>query len=289
MRQSKSLSWRSLPGGIGVEVDVDLSRRFDAETAAAWRQLFLAHHLLLVRNADIDEEGQLRIAAAFGRIVSDVADGSPVSYVSNTRPDGITGTAELAFHSDNSFCAEPFGGISFFALEVENERSSTRFVDAVKACRSMSAQLRERVEKLYARHLLNVTGRPLGFGPLPAFGANHPEALHPVIWRHPQSGQEILYVNELATSELAGLSPAESEGLLRELFDLLYAPKHQYEHRWRAGDYLIWDNYAMQHARGDLSAVGTRTLRRVAYGTRTFYEQAPEFAAESYTVDPMQQ
>ena len=58
--------------------------------------------------------------------------------------------------------------------------------------------------------------------------------------------------------------PEESEALLQELFAHLYGPANTFEHAWRSGDLVAWDNLAVQHARGPVQQDGpTRTLRKV--------------------------
>jgi taurine dioxygenase len=55
--------------------------------------------------------------------------------------------------------------------------------------------------------------------------------------------------------------------LLHEVYDHLYAPTNVYEHRWRNGDIIIWDNIALQHMRGNIENCGKRLMQRVIVGT----------------------
>ena len=65
------------------------------------------------------------------------------------------------------------------------------------------------------------------------------------------------------TAEL--LSPEAGEELLEELFTVLYDPDHAFEHEWREHDLVVWDNLAVQHARGRLTQEGPeRSLRKVS-------------------------
>ena len=43
----------------------------------------------------------------------------------------------------------------------------------------------------------------------------------------------------------------ESEKLLQEMFDIVEDPAIIYEHHWRVGDLVMWDNLACLHARTD--------------------------------------
>jgi taurine dioxygenase len=76
------------------------------------------------------------------------------------------------------------------------------------------------------------------------------------------------------TAQFTTLPLGESDALLEELFAVLYDPAHIYDHHWRAGDLVIWDNLAVQHAR---AAFGTapRTLQRVSITQYGYWEQVP--------------
>jgi len=65
------------------------------------------------------------------------------------------------------------------------------------------------------------------------------------------------------TRRIEGLPPQESEELLNRLFDHQERPEFVYEHVWRPGDILMWDNRCTLHARTDFSADERRLLRRV--------------------------
>ena len=85
----------------------------------------------------------------------------------------------------------------------------------------------------------------------------------------------MLFVTEHHVDRISDVSEARSAELLKILFAELYAPNRRYEHIWRVGDLVIWDNLAIQHARTRASAPseGVRALQRVAIGKHGFREQ----------------
>jgi alpha-ketoglutarate-dependent taurine dioxygenase len=86
----------------------------------------------------------------------------------------------------------------------------------------------------------------------------------PIGMRHPRTGETVLYVSQQQTREIDGLPESESEALLEELFSHLYRAEALYEHDWRNGDLVAWDNIAIQHARPNVTLEGpVRTLRKV--------------------------
>ena len=81
---------------------------------------------------------------------------------------------------------------------------------------------------------------------------------------HPRTGRKALYICRLITESIDGMDRAESDALLDELFDHIEQDAFVYEHRWRVGDVLIWDNRCTLHARTAFDPTARRELRRVA-------------------------
>jgi taurine dioxygenase len=86
---------------------------------------------------------------------------------------------------------------------------------------------------------------------------------HPVVRTHPATGRKSLYVNRLMTHHIEGLPVSDSLQLLTLLFETLERPEFIYEHRWRVGDVLLWDNRCTLHARRDFDPNERRWMRRV--------------------------
>jgi taurine dioxygenase len=158
--------------------------------------------------------------------------------------------------------------------------TGTVFADAVAALAALPDGLRRRIDGLEACHLWPTTlsdrQRRSEVGP------DWPGSVHPIVLHHPRTGVEVLFVNEHQTDAVVGLPADEGEALLQVLFGVLYRPANVFEHRWAAGDLLVWDNIALQHARHDLTGAGTRTLRRVALATRDVSDLMPAGLLEAY-------
>ncbi|MCK8784343.1 TauD/TfdA family dioxygenase [Roseomonas sp. NAR14] len=73
------------------------------------------------------------------------------------------------------------------------------------------------------------------------------EAEHPVVRTHPETGRRALYVNFGHTLRFAGMTEAESEPLLRFLFEHQSRPEFTCRFRWRPGSIAFWDNRAALH------------------------------------------
>ena len=73
--------------------------------------------------------------------------------------------------------------------------------------------------------------------------------------------EKALYVNRLMTARIEGFDRQESDALLEELFAVGEDLAIIYEHVWRPGDLVMWDNL-QQHARTDFPHEERRLLRR---------------------------
>jgi taurine dioxygenase len=63
--------------------------------------------------------------------------------------------------------------------------------------------------------------------------------------------------------EIIGLPADESDAILQLLFALQRQPEFVYEHVWKTGDLIIWDNRCTIHASIDFSAKERLMLRRL--------------------------
>jgi len=84
----------------------------------------------------------------------------------------------------------------------------------------------------------------------------------PIVVTNPGSGRKAVYVSRQNTMWIEGMDCAESDALLERLFDIAEDPANTYEHVWRLGDLMMWDNLACLHARTDWPEGQMRTLRR---------------------------
>ena len=261
---------RQLHDEVGAEIDgVDPSELLTDGVLEQLRDAFDEYSVLVFRNLDIDEHAQR--ALVFALIHEDPAAYDDTSTkktlrVSNRSEDSAAPYGRLLFHCDNMWARTPQFALSLYGEHVELPSAPTQFASMVAGWESISDDLKQRVAGLEARH---------GFeGKYPNRGGDEDvtdsdfgvsrSVVRPVAWQHPRTGKTLLYVSQQATIEIVGLSAEENEALLAELFAHLYQPDAVMEHDWREGDLVIWDNVAVQHARGFVPLDGPeRTLRKV--------------------------
>lgn len=258
---------RPLTGSFGVEVlDFD-AQNISNETKQSIKLLFENHQLVLIRNAGVDEEQHLALVKAVGPISTAdeiMKDGRQFTYISNVHTDGRVPNGELFYHSDHMFLDTPLKGISLYSIEAPKHGGETRFINAAKAYQDMPEDLKKRIEGLSARHVYDYNANRGDQRPDPTKLSEKTDvAVYPLVWRHPESGTPILYISRLFTTEVLGLSRADSNQLLDDLFAYLDTIGDEYVHKWESGDLIIWDNLHLQHARNDFPHTERRALRRV--------------------------
>jgi len=259
-----------LSPALGAEVlGIDASCRPSAEQAGELRAALDEHGLLLFRGQQLDDAQHQAFVSTFGALNDlDVDDvGKPkTGYVSNSRDDGILGSGRILFHTDISCSPWPQPGTSLYAVEIPPGGTSTWFANAVRAMATLPDDLRARIDGREARHagfIFNQTYLVPARVEHP--GPYAPRSVHPMVVAHPRTGAEILFVSDLFAEAVEGMEPHESCDLLEALCAHIAKPEHTYEHHWEVGDLLVWDNYALQHARGEQRGT-PRTLRRLGYG-----------------------
>ena len=282
--ETEMLRITPLAPALGAEIHgLDLSRELAPATVDALMEAWHRHIVLLFRDQNLDEAAQVAFAERLGQVAQrgrptalrkeDAALNTTFTLVSNVREDGkLIGSlpdGEMWFHHDTCYTEMPHKGSFLYAIDVPNEGGDTMFTNMYAAYDGLPRQTRDRLDGLSALQVYDYD-RPLDqridvSGGLD--GIRH--FTHPAVITHPATGAKALYVNRLMTAAIDGLPEAESEALLTELFAAGESRDIIYQHRWRPGDLIIWDNLCSTHARTHFEPSQRRLLRRcVIRGTR---------------------
>ena len=270
-KKPSAFAMRPLSPALGAEITgVDLREPIDAMLKQKLLDTWHEHQVILLRNQMLDEDAQVRFAETFGppaRSTSGRAykgvKNPAVMLVSNIREDGkpigALPDGEMHFHTDQCHQATPAAATMLYAIEIPSKGGNTLFANAYKAYETLPDDIKQR---LAGRRALNAYTTDTTVRSTSYEGANS-SCWHPAVRTHPATGRKALYVNRLMTREIEGLPREESDALLQMLFDHQEQPQFVYEHVWRPGDILMWDNRCTLHARTDFSAGERRLLRRV--------------------------
>lgn len=261
-----------LSRALGAEIrDVDASLPLsDGEFQRildAWHE----HLVILLRGQELDEDQQVAFARRFGELSPIHTDhhsatNKAVMYIGNRKKDGrIVGAlplGEMQFHSDQCYTERPAMGTMLYSIEIPGEGGNTLFANAYKAYDALPMHVKQAIDGRKAVQVYDYGGGVLDRRNMvePKDGMSF---AHPVARTHPATGRKALYVNRLMTHHIEGLERDESEKLLGQMFDTIERPEFIYEHRWRVGDLLLWDNRCTLHARRDFNPEENRWMRRV--------------------------
>ncbi len=267
-----------LPAPLGAEVrGLDLHRPLTGDEVDRLLEAFDRRHLLLFRAQDLSGDEQVRLCRHFGPISPEGRDG--YGYVSNVHPDGILQEGAIRFHSDLAFTHDPVHALSLHAQEVPSDGAPTLFADATGVLERMQPSLRVRLEQ---HSIVNVydftlpTDRRMRERDL---APGSPVVERAMVAPHSRTGVPVVNANALQTDRIVGLAEDESEALLAELFEALYAPDNVLVLDWNVGDLVIWDNLAIQHERPDFPVLEPRTMQRVCIHDKSLLDLVPNVGA----------
>ena len=251
---------RPLTPALGVEIiGVDLAVPLDDVTLSAIYRAFLRHQVLLFGPQDVPPERQVALARRFGPVQVHVmsqyhADGFPELYRlsnldANGNPNGChPDRGTLHWHTDGSW-QRVTGQATIIYGEVVPERGGeTHFADMYGAYERLDAGWKARIDDLRAFHNLDFSRtRRHGEDPLTdAQRADKPPVDHPIVRTHPETARDCLYLGDHA-EYIDGMPYDEGRALIDEVNALAIHPDLTYEHRWTAGQMIIWDNRCVLH------------------------------------------
>jgi taurine dioxygenase len=271
---------RNLIDAFGAIVsNLDLSQPFNEDTRRILRQTFYDRGALIFRGREIDSTSQDRLCRMLVDEAEHDAGMRDPMYVSNTEKGANAPYGRLLFHADMMWHPQPFQVLSLYGVKIEPGSANTSLASGTHAWETLPADLRKRVEGLTARHVTGTVYSRGGDDLLRSDREREESTVKPIKFIHPRTGKPVLYVSQQTTREIVGFGPEESEDLLQTLFAHLYAPSVVYEHTWQDGDLMVFDNIALQHARGNVELNGPkRTLRKVIAPIPKVAMQSPTFA-----------
>ena len=270
---------------LGAEIrGVDLPL-IDDQDFSDIHQAWLDHQVLLFRGQNLDDEQLIGFSRRFGELdwapVQEngrrFVEGRPEIYiVSNVIekgvPIGSLGAGEAVWHTDMSYVPDPPKASILYALESPPKGGDTGFVSMYATYEALPAALQQRIRGMSLKH--DATYNSGGYvrqgvdavdDPLTS-----PGAVHPLVCSHPETGRQVLYLGRRRNAYVTGLSLAESEALLDELWGYADREELAWYNQWRVGDLVLWDNRCTMHRRDPFDPGTRRIMHRtqVKGGTR---------------------
>ncbi|MEE3851972.1 TauD/TfdA family dioxygenase [Gordonia sp. LSe1-13] len=249
---------------IGAEVrDCDLAEvASDAALFDELRALLLQHKVLFFRDQHMTRAQHVGLAERFGPLEDHPVVGSDPDHPGLVQIykdlDSPPEHFENSYHCDATWRENPPFGCVLRCVESPPVGGDTIWVNMAEAYRRLPQSVKERVRDLRARHSIEATfGARMPAEQRAALHAKYPDAEHPVVRTHPETGEEILFVNSFATHLVnyhtadnvrfgIDYAPGASD-LLRYLISQATIPEYQVRWRWTPNSVAIWDNRSTQH------------------------------------------
>jgi alpha-ketoglutarate-dependent taurine dioxygenase len=262
---------------LGAEVSgVDL-KNLDELQFSALKRAWHEHQVVLVRGQTLADADLVAFSRRFGNL--DLApvqetgrrfvEGIPEIYIVsnvivNGEPIGSLGAGEAVWHTDMSYLDVPPMASMLYALEVPASGGNTSFCSMYAVYEALPAELKRRIAQLKIKH--DGTYNSGGYLRQGVTATDDPRtspgAVHPLVCTHPDTGRRMLYLGRRRNAYLMGLEFAESEALLDQLWGFVEKPQFAWEHAWRVGDLVLWDNRCTMHRRDPFDASARRVMHR---------------------------
>jgi taurine dioxygenase len=269
---------RAVTPAVGAEISgIDLRNLSDSDFAAIERA-WTDHSMILLRGQKLGDDDLLAFSRRFGALDpppnQERGRISPPGYpdiyvVSNVLdgkgdPIGALGAGEAVWHTDMSYLDTPPDASMLYSLEIPPSGGNTWFCGMQAACDALPAELLGKIKGRRIKHdgTYN-SGGYLRKGVTPTDDPMAaPGAWHPAVLRHPANGRATLYLGRRRNSYVEGYSREESDAVLEALWTHVTQPRFVYEHIWKLGDLVMWDNRSTMHRRDPFDGEARRIMHR---------------------------
>ena len=198
---------------IGAEIGgLDLRKPLAPELRDELRALLLKYKVIFFRDQDINREQQVAFARNFGETLVHPSTRIPDANVPQAHIISIEDARKTydvrfgVFHSDYSWHLTGSLGAVLRAVTIPEVGGDTIWADAGAVYRGLSPELRDKIDDLYVIHDFQ--------GSLKKVGYRYPTLSHPLVRTHPETGEEVLFINFSQKPWVVGWDRAESQALV---------------------------------------------------------------------------
>ena len=282
LRQPPPFGVHQINAAAGAEIrGPDLSQPIDVQTRDAIHAALLEHHVLIFRDQSLTRDKQARFAENYGELENHIGrlrNGERYPIINNITNLGADGKPSLEaanrgpyfWHSDKSYHAVPSSMTMLFGIQVPSRGGETQFANTRLAFAALPPAMQSRIDGLMVEHSWEANRITVGEAPATKEQKlERPPVTHPLVRIHPDTGDKALYIGT-HISHIHGMPRDESTALVAELMEHATQLRFRYDHVWRKGDFVMWDNRCLMH-RGNFDyavAAEPRVLQRtVIIGT----------------------
>ena len=201
-----SIKVEPLTCALGAElmnVNLGVASR-DESLVAEIRALLLKHRVLFFRDQDITRAEHVAFARHFGELEDHPVAGSDPENPGLVRiyktPDSPNDRYENSWHTDATWRDQPPFGCVLRCVESPPVGGDTMWANMVLAYERLPEHVKTQIAGLRARHSIEASfGAAMPIEKRHALKAQFPDAEHPVVRTHPETGEKVLFVNAFTT------------------------------------------------------------------------------------------
>jgi len=255
--QSSDLRFERHGPALGATVHgLDLREPLTPEVRARIQRGLLAHGVLFFRDQKLEPTQFLEFTRTFGEPLRHnpyLPSHEETSGVEIIESGSRGRLANEAWHSDVTWQKDPPKATALYAAELPPLGGDTVWTSSTGAYRALPPLLAAYLETLTAVNFVDANGYPRADDAgerdarLAELRAKYPPIDVPVIETHPETGEKYVFVTELHTTYIKGITRTNSESLLRILFGTLESAELHARFRWQPGSIAVWDNRLVQH------------------------------------------
>jgi taurine dioxygenase len=264
-----------LPGFAAVVEGLDFSGPLSSEVKSELHRALNEFGLLTIAPRTLTPAQHLDLASAFGHVAPGAffprLPGHP--DVEIIRCDREHPPELNVWHSDVTWRLDFPTGTVIQLIDVPDSGGNTAWACGRKAFQALSEGMKSYLRGLSATHswtgsLVEDALREAGEAQLVNAARQFRPVSHPLVRRHPETGEEVLFANEAFTRRIDGVPMREGRAILEFLREWMIQPDFVLSHRWAPGGIAVWDNRSTQHYAAADYWPQTRVLHRVTFRSR---------------------
>jgi alpha-ketoglutarate-dependent taurine dioxygenase len=253
---------------IGTEIKADLKMLMSAGAGAEIRAILEQRGVVVVRGLNLTDEQQLAFAATLGHVrdgkLKKKQDDGSIKVTSET--DGGQGIFKVTFdttqnvsyahylvgtfswHMDGTWEPVPPLASILTPRILSPTGGQTEFANTYAAYDELPEADKKLFETLkvvhvqktaYVETIPNMTPEQIkDFD-------SYPVQVHPLVWKHHSGRKSIAFSS--SADHIEGMPAKKSDALIERIRNWVTQRQFVYQHSWKMGDMLMWDNTGTMH------------------------------------------
>lgn len=280
-----------LPFGASIH-GLTLDMTSDPEIRAELKQLWIEQSLLVFRDCPTTADFHVALGKCFGELLVHrsthiLVEGNPelVQFTADPekegiyRVDGIEKVGWIPWHADLAWMPASSRGGLLRALTMPGAGGETGFMSRFDTYERLPERLKRAAEgrEIVVRIRNDYTSNPFVTGQdaellykpkhieeseIRLMASNGP-CIHPLVAVQQETGRKFLNFSPAGADYILDMDRAASDALLGEIAVYANDDGKAYRHGWKLGEYILWDNWVINHKAYGCALGEERVMQRV--------------------------